>query len=126
MEYPATSKSFTIGNRNYIAQMPTLMLQTKIEDEQIEVTSLDLLLDCTSAPFEILEQLTEENFKIIYDLVLDMSYNRKQTKVKGDSKKAIELTAWLMNQGHMNAIHYRMDFVEIIINEMIKEREVKK
>jgi len=33
------------------------------------------------------------------------------------------LIAWLMNKGHLDAQYYRLDFVRVIVDEMVVEYE---
>ncbi len=121
-DYPATSKQFTINNQTYIMQMVTLGLQAKLEDDNIEVTYLDLINECTNIPNEILEFIPDDQLDSICEDIINYSSDKKKS---GGTKKAIELIAWFMNNSHMDAQYYRLDFVRILIDDMIETAKAK-
>ena len=103
--------------------MVTLELQCKLEDENIEVTYLDIIKSCTNIPEELLEFIPQDQLDIICDDIIKFSTSTEKIPKSSKSTSAIGLVAWLMNKGHMNAQHYRMDFVRVIISEMSNEAE---
>ena len=114
--YPSTSKQFTINNQIYTMQMVTLGLQSRLEDDSIEVTFKELINECTNIPDEVLDFIPQEQTDTLCDDIMKYSSSDKQG---GDKKRAIELIAWFMNQGHMDAQFYRMDFVRVLIDDMV-------
>ncbi len=124
MTFPSTQKIFSINDQSYTMKQVTLGLQSRLEDEEISVTYSDIISECTDIPEAFQELIPESELEIICADVISFSSD-KQTSSKGESKKAIELIAWLMNRGHLEAQHYRVDFVRVIIEEYVKETKAK-
>lgn len=114
-EYPSTHKTINLNNKDYIIKMLTLGIQCRLEDENIDVTYLDIINECTNIPDNILEFIPQDQLDIICDDIISFSSSDEN---KGEAKTAISLVAWLMNHGHFDAQYYRVDFVRQIIKEM--------
>ena len=114
--YPSTFKAFTLNDKSFIMRMPTLMLQHKLETN--EANAWDMLEVCTNMPKEFIHIIPETELNAICEDIVEFS--KDKVAVKGENKKAIEIIAWLMNRGHLGATDYRIDFVRIIIEEMVK------
>jgi len=85
-EYPATSRAFKIGTKKFEMKMLTIGLQAKIEDENIEVTRRDIIIDCTNLKEEDLDNLRIDQFQSIYDDTVAFCYSKENNEV-GESKK---------------------------------------
>ena len=121
-QYPSTQKQITLNDNIYILKALTLGLQHRIEDTAIEVTYLDIIKECTTIPESLFEFIPKAELDIICTDIIEFS-KPKNIKPKGKTKTTIQLIAWLMNKGHMDAQYYRLDFVEIIIAEMVEDYE---
>ncbi len=124
MTFPSTQKLFSINDQTYIMKQVTLGLQSKLEDDEINVTYSDIINECTDIPEAFQDLIPESELKIICEDVISFSSDTSSDK-KGEPKKAIELVAWLMCKGHLEAQHYRVDFVRTIIEEYVKETKGK-
>ena len=119
-EYPSTQKIINLNNNTYIIKMLTLRIQCKLEDENIEVTYLDIISECTNIPDNILEFIPQDQLDVICEDIISFSSSPNNN---GTPQTAISLVAWLMNHGHIDAQNYRVDFVRHIVNEMNNEAE---
>ncbi len=122
--FPSTQRPFIINDQPYIMQQVTLSLQSKLEDESIEVNYLELIRGCTNIPDAFIEIIPQEEINIICEDIIEFSSDKTSTS-GGKPKKAIELIAWLLNKGHASPQDYRVDFVRVIIDEYIKEAKGK-
>ena len=120
MNFPSTSRQFQVNDKTYTMRMPTLELLARMEDEDIDVSYLEILSSCTNIPKDIINFIPNNQLNVLCDDIIEYSKDDNKTKEK---KKTIELIAWLINKGHTYAQYYRIDFSRVIINKMIKENE---
>jgi hypothetical protein len=103
----------------------TLGLQSRLEDENIDVTYSDMITECTNIPKVFQDLIPETELEVICEDIINFSSaTSEDVKGNGEPRKSIELIAWLMNKNHMDAQYYRVDFVRHIINEYTKEAKV--
>lgn len=104
-------------------------LMAKIEDENIFVSQIDVLIDCTTLGMEEIQVLHTDVLTKLYNDVADLTDSEaKKLKIehaKTDNKKTnrtqtkmIDLIASLMNRGHLDAQNYRIDFANAVIKDM--------
>ena len=72
-EYPSTHKTINLNNKDYIIKMLTLGIQCRLEDENIDVTYLDIINECTNIPDNILEFIPQDQLDIICDDIISFS-----------------------------------------------------
>ncbi len=125
MNYPHTSRAFTINGKEHLMYKHTLLLLSKIEDENIFVSYSYAVDECTNMEEPDMDILNDAQFEEIYESILEFS--KPDEPADNDSNiKAIEVIASLMNRGHMDAQYYRTDFVEVIIGEYMRNTDDKK
>ena len=122
--YPHTQKSFTINDQTFEMYQVTLGLQYKLEDENISVSSLQMIEECTDITKEFYSFIPDESLQTICEDIIEFSSYKSPNR--GKPKAAMSLIAWLMNRGHIEAQHYRVDFVRAIINEYVDEAKGNK
>lgn len=66
----------------------TLGLQSRIEDENIEVLQMDVLKDCTDLDDAAIASLRGDQFEALYRDVMAFNYEEAgETEGRGDAKK---------------------------------------
>ena len=113
MEYPHTIKNFTINGVAYRMWAPTLLLTSQIEDDNYNITFLDILTECTDLPKPLAEAMA---FEEIEELCKD-AIGIGRGEEGGKPIKAIDIIAILLNRGHVEPQKYRMDFVQNIFKQ---------
>ena len=87
-EYPTTTRIFKLGTNTHTMMMVTLGLQAKIEDDNIDVTQKEVLLECTDLTEEEVEGLHIDQYLAIYNDIIDLSSEGvDSSRQGGDPKK---------------------------------------
>lgn len=86
-EYPSTSREFKVNTKKYTMKKFTLLLQSQIEDESINVTFSDVLLACTSMTKEEIQNLDVSQAEAIYTDIAAFTYSKDDDQEGGEPKK---------------------------------------
>lgn len=111
-----------INGNIHLMYKPTLLLLSKIEDENVCVTYRDAVEQCTNMTENAMDELSDAQFEDVYEHILSFSKPADGGEDKNDLR-AVEIIAALMNRGHMDAPLYRVDFVEVIFGEYGRKPE---
>ena len=117
--FPCTSRAFSLNGKEFVMYKHTLLLLSKIEDESVYVSYADAVGACTNMSESDMKDLTNEQFEEVYESIAEFSKPDEPAESDGDIR-AVEVIASLMNKGHMDAQHYRTDFVEVVIKEYLR------
>ncbi len=125
IQFPHTSRAFTLNGKEHLMYKHTLLLLSKIEDESVYVSYADAVAACTNMSESDMKDLSDDQYEEVYESILEFSKPKEPAEGEGGDIKAVELIASLMNKGHMDAQHYRTDFVEVVIKEYLRGSEEK-
>ena len=117
--FPCTSRAFSLNGKEFVMYKHTLLLLSQIEDENVYVSYADAVGACTNMSELDMKALSDEQFEEVYASIAEFSKPDKPVESDIDIR-AVEVIASLMNKGHMDAQHYRTDFVEVVIKEYLR------
>jgi hypothetical protein len=86
-DYPATEKKFKVNGKEHTMFKFTLGLQSRLEDENISVSYLDILQDATDMTDEDISGLRMDQIEILYKDISDFTYEESGDNKHSGSKK---------------------------------------
>ena len=88
IDYPATFTEFKLNGASFKMYKPTLLMQSRLEDENITVSIADFILDCTSLKANDLDSMRSDQLQNVYDDAVLFAYPESAEK-KGETKKPL-------------------------------------